>query len=710
MIIFESDWAKYPTAVLHLETKNEHFKKLVAVYKKMGVRNHAFPLALIQPELANIDPHDINSLSLELMSKILYECKHNFWYFIREVIKAPPLVGTEPELFKANRANIAVYWLYFNHVTSVLIQPRQTGKSFSIDVLMIYLLNIGTTNSLINMLTRSDDLRNQNLIRLKKIQEELPFYLNFRNKKDIFNTEEIKISGLSNMYKGNLSNASPKLANNVGRGFTSPTLHVDEGCFVPNIEIALSAALMAGNAARDAANVNNMPYGTIITTTTGKIDERDAKYIYKLVNNATVWDELFLDAKDISNLNEIIITNSRATGKETKRAIVNLTFSYRQLGYSDEWMRSKLQETIAEGDDADRDLFNKWTSGTLTSPIPLEQRDIMRASIVENYRTEIYKPYNYILRWYISENEIEYRKNNGVSFIIGVDTSDAVGKDDIAFVMRDHTTAEVLCVATFNELNLITLADFFVHFLMKYLNAVMIIERRSSAIAIIDYMIQKFVSLNINPFKRLWNIIAQNKDENKKEFETLLQAKYYNYDYFIQNKKSIGFATSGSGITSRSELYSTTLLQMCKYTNNIIYDKVITEQILGLIIKNNRVDHADGNNDDLVIASLLSYWLLSNGKNLEYYDIDVNSILNRNRNYITEKYSDTNMQEQEMLELEDILNTTLIKFKEEKDPYISMQLENKLVSLSREMSTVGNKVIAIGQMINDIKKNKKLKR
>ena len=135
---------------------------------------------------------------------------------------------------------------------------------------------------------------------------------------------------------------------------------------------------------------------------------------------------------------------------------------------------------------------------------------------------------------------MEVRIANGNSFTIGIDTSDAVGRDDIAFIMRDHTSGQVLCTAVFNDLNLITLADFFVSFLMKYEKAVMIIERRSSAATIIDYIIQKLLLNEINPFSRLYNTIYQDREKYEKEFEEISKAKYYNDEIFIKYKKHIG--------------------------------------------------------------------------------------------------------------------------------------------------------------------------
>lgn len=708
MILFLKDWAKYPNAIVHTSTKNETFLKMGVLLREMGVKNHAFLLSLHNPKLENIDPHDTDNLTPEMMRDILIECKENPWYYFREVALVPPVSGLIPSKLRANRANIALYWLFFNHITTILIQPRQTGKSLSTDELFIYLLNIGAASTFINLLTANDSLRAINLTRLKRIQDELPFYLNMRTNKDIFNTEIITIKNLNNTYKGNLSNSSEKLANSAGRGFTSPILHVDEAIIVPNIKIALEAALMAGNAARDEAKRNGNPYGTILTTTTGDIDDRDASYVYNLWDNSTPMNEKFYDCVDEEDLINMIINNSRSSGNNIKRIIVNITRSYKQLGYTDEWMKEKIQETIADGSNADRDLFNRWTRGSTSSPIPKEYREAMNESIRDDYRTEIFAPHNYIIRHYIDEYEFNKRCNDNVHFIIGVDTSDAVGRDDIAFTLRDHTNGELISVGVFNDTNLITIADFFYAFMMKYPNTTMIIERKSSAITIIDYLIQKFASNNVNPFKRLFNMVFQQPYEHEKEFSILNKNYIYDLDVYSKYKKFIGFATSATGITSRSTLYSTTLINMCKYTSKLMYDRQLISQINSLIVKNNRIDHPDGGHDDLVMSSLLSYWLLTNGVNLNLYGIDGPTILKRNNIYLEEKYSSAQLEKEEIEEIEQKLNYYLNEYKNETDSIVMKQLELKIKTISKELNMNYNKSIAIEQVLDDINKEKRM--
>jgi hypothetical protein len=709
VILFEKDWLKYPGAIIHYETKNKSFLRLAEIYYRMGIKNNAFILSLLDPDIKDLDPYS-EDLTLHQKGKILRECQRNPWYFFREVIRIPIPGSIDPIMFKADRANIALYWLFFNHVMTIVVILRQTGKTTSLMSLVSYLLNFGATNVFINLLTKSEGLKAETLLKGKQLFEELPDYLNMSTKKDIFNTDEIRLKSLSNVFKGNLSSSSPKQAEKVGRGFTSPINIIDEAAFVENIAIAMGAMLMSGNAAREFARQNNQKYGTILATTAGDSDDRDGSYIYALCNGAALWDEHFFDCEDEESLNKIIFKNLRSGSNSTKRPIVNITLSYRQLGYDEEWLKRRLEENISTPENIQRDIFNQWLSGSSNSPIPKKYLNILKENIIEQPLSEFYAPYNYLLRWYKPLEEIDTLSRQ-VNFIVGIDTSDAVGRDDIAFVVRNHYTGEVLCTAIFNEVNLFTLADFFVSFLLKYDNSFMVIERRSSAAAIIDYMIQKLLLNDINPFTRLYNTIFQEKEKYTKEFEEITKAKLYNEEVFIKHKKHIGFATSGSGITSRNELYSNTLMNMLKYTSHVTYDQQLITQISSLIIKNKRIDHPPGGNDDLVIASLLSYWLLINGKNLDYYSINTSTILKGNTAYLEEKYSSDKEQlnTDEIVELEGLFNDLVEKYKEVSNPIIAKQLEMRIKKLAEELKSFDH-VISIEDLLETINREKRLRR
>lgn len=709
-ILFAKDWTKHPNAAIHYTTKNKSFIKLAEIYYQMGVKNNAFHLSILDKGLMDIDPFDEN-LPIEIKARILSECKNNFWYFLREILRIPVPGSLVPIQFEANRANIALYWLFFNHVMTLIVILRQTGKTTTLMSLVTYLLNFGTTNTFINLLTKSEGLKAETLGKVKSLFEELPEYLNFSTKKDIFNSDEIKILKLDNKFKGSLSSSSPKQAEKVGRGFTSPINLIDEGAFIDNIAIAMGAMLMSGNAARTAAAANGKPYGTIIATTAGNTDDRDGKYIFQLATAATVFDEKFFDTEDNKALLEAVYTNSNASKNESKRPIVNITMSYRQLGYDDNWLKQKLQENISTPENIKRDIFNQWLSGSNSSPIPKHLLELIRENIREPTWTTFYAPYNFLLRFYITKEEMDNRRLAGVSFVIGVDTSDGAGRDDISFVVRDHSNGEIICVAVFNEINLITLADFFVAFMVEWDNSVLVIERKNSAPTILDYMVQKLLQHNINPFTRIYNTIVQNKEMFEEEFKEVMRARSHNLDVFTKYKKHLGFVTSGSGITSRSELYSGTMMSMLKYTGSMIRDEQLVGQISSLVIRNNRIDHPAGGSDDLVIGALLSYWLLIVGKNLSCYGIDVSGIMKSNTVYLAEKYDKVSgeIDEEELVAQEASFNELLERLKHERNDLIARQMEIMVRKIAGELSSAGM-ALSVEEMLEEIRRGKRVNR
>lgn len=708
MILFQNDWAKYPGAIYDTQTTNQSFIHLADVYYHMGIKNCAFHLTLLDPDLQGVDPFR-QDLPLIMQAKIARECKLNFWYYLREISRIPESGSMVAVPFQANRSNIAMYWLFWNRVMTIVTILRQTGKTTMLVELVKYLLNFGAMNTFINLLTKSEGLKAETLAKVKAFYEEFPDYLNFSTKKDIFNSDEVKLKDLSNTFKGNLSSASPKQAEKVGRGFTAPINLVDEAAFIENIAIALGAMLMTGNAARSAAERNGNPSGTILATTAGNTSDRDAAYIYSLITGSTIWDDRFLDCVDVKDLNDAIFRNSSATKNQTKRPIVNISFSYRQLGYDEEWLKKKLEENISTPENIKRDIFNQWLSGSSKSPIPKQYIETINRHVVDQPRSEFWAPHNYLIKWFIALEEIQSRIAAQRSFILGVDTSDGSGGDDIGFSVRDHVDGDIIAAATFNEINLITLADFFVSFLIKYPNSTMIIERKSSAATMIDYMITKLLAAGINPYKRMYNTIVQNKDSMEDAYNEVMHARLSDEFVFIKHKKHIGFATSGAGVTARSSLYSGTLMSMLKYTGYGLRDEKMVAQISALEERNGRIDHPPGGNDDMVISSLLSYWLLSEGRNLSVYGINPSMILRGSAVYLEEKYKtdQDNMDRYEAQLLEAKFAQLLEDLKKENNPIISRQIELKIHKLANELPTSTN-ILSASELIESIQREKRM--
>lgn len=675
MILFEQDFKKYPTAIIDTQTTNQSFLDLAYLYRDMGIRNNAFHLTLLQPELSGWDPFDEN-LPIEIRAKMAFECKFNPWYFFREIVRLPPNSGPEPIQFKANRGNIALYWCFFNHIDGANIQPRQTGKSGSTDCLVVDLMYLTAENTKIMMITKDDMLRQFNIERLKGIRDWLPPWLYTITGEDANNQKELTCAALGNSYITGVGRSSETAANNLGRGLTSPILHIDEGPFISHIGTTLPAALAAGTAARAQAAEQNQPYGNIFTTTAGKIDDRDGRYMYEMIMGGTVWNEQYLDCKDLAELRVMMRRNCSG-----KKLLMNITMSHRQLGYSDEWLYNVMAENNSHGEEADRDFLNIWTSGTQRSPLSVMLNEAIRNSEMEVQHHEI-SPDRYMVRWFIPEEEIATRMANG-HFSVGLDTSDAVGRDSIAMIVTDLSDLSTVAAGTFNESNLIRFAGFLVWFMDKYPTTTLIPERKSSGQAIIDYLLLRLPLLGHDPFRRIFNRIVDEYRENPKAYMELDRSLNMRDEAFYEQRKAaFGFNTTKE---SRTILYTTVLQNAAKTAGHLVRDKVLSNEIRGLVEKNGRIDHVTSGHDDHVIAWLLSHYLPSHGKNLQYYGIETNRIMTQlgenGRALSDEEREARARQERLMEEFEDIMDA----LKGDLDDLTIAKYEQRLHAISGRM-------------------------
>lgn len=699
MLLFKNQWGLYPTAIIHYNTSNRSFLHMAEVYRQMGVVNYLFHLILLNPELEHVDPHDPD-LSVEMRTKVWMECLYNPWYFFREVLRIPPRSGAIPNQFRANRGNLALIWLFFNHVDVSLTQPRQTGKTTGAHCINLYLLVIRCENTMINLLTKDDTLRAESVKDIKNMRLYLPKYLRADSKSDSDNTVLVNCTQHKNIYRTAVAQNSEGAALNMGRGLTSSIKHVDESPFIHYIDIALPALLGSGNAARDEAKANGTPYGNIFTTTAGKKDTRSGRYMYDMIHGGMVWSERLFDSESELELHRTVRANSPGL-----KALVNCVFSHRQLGYTDAWLMEKMSETNSKGEDADRDYFNIWTSGGLSSPIAVELMERMRQSEREPNHHSVSKD-RYMLRWYIPADQIAaYMANNHT--VLGMDTSEAIGNDSITMVLVDDKTLDVIAVGSVNETNIIRFGDYIADFMVMYANVTLIPERKSTGIALIDILLIRLPALGIDPFKRIYNLVVDNSTQYAEEYRTI------QYDigrrpnhFYDRNKKLFGYNTSGSGQHSRDALYLIALQRAATLACDKCYDKPLIDEITGLVMKNGRIDHTAGNHDDLVIAWLLVVWFLTQSKNLQYYGH--RDVLSKTREYnadvpphtvetcVLDEY-DAYVQQRTKLEIESLLD----ELKLTTDDTVSRMLELRIHTLDNRLKEKYNDIMSVDTLIAD---------
>lgn len=712
MILFEKDWADWPTARPHYATKQTSWKRQAAVYKSMGIRNHAFILALVDPRLEHVDPHSPD-LTDEQIGWIAAECKANPWYFFRECLRVPAQSGAEARPFLANRGNIALFWNFFNHVMFILIQPRQTGKSISTDGLMIYLLNVACKNTTINLLTKDEKLRRENVGRLKEMREELPFFLRHKNAGDANNTELITVNALGNKYLTHIGQPTERGANNMARGFTSPIFQFDEPPFQPNLHLALGPALAAGSAARSLADAAGSPWGTIFTTTAGKKDEPEGEYFYtKVLQRAAMWDERYFDCKNREDLwtairKAMINREGRRGVSGSESPMTSAVLSHRQLGYTDEWLAQKLSEAMQEGQNADRDFFNQWTSGTQRSPFTPEILELIESGVKESPEHLEITPQLYTLRWYVPEGRIPHELDDW--HILNFDPSEASGRDDIGVTMINSRTLGLTMASVINETNLIEFMQWTGQFMMTHPKTIAVIERRSMGSALCDYLIQFFLSRGEDPFKRIFNRVVNDADDRPERFEEInTPMRYRDPRVYVQHKATFGWATSSGGITNRKELYGTTMQMVIKRAADRIHDPTIIKQLKGLTIIKERVDHQRGEHDDMVISWLLGHWFLIHGRNLSWYGLDINRVGSDSyRERIDNKSAEERYFENEQRILREEFANLVEEIKYQSDQYLRVKLEQRLRMIEQRIVEEEGEMFSVDEALRSLKDAKR---
>lgn len=692
MIVFLNDWKRYPRAIPDTKTRNVSFLKIAKLFKEMGVKNYYFHLALLQPELQNVDPHDVENLTVEQKAMILWECDNNPWYFIREMVLDTKAGNTiEDTMYKAHKANIIALWLLLTSIDYIQVQPRQTGKSYGADANTNWMLYYCYENTQLNLITKDDTTRMANIRRLKDIRDSIPKYAMRHGKLDDNNQNTLSCKARNNKLLTHVAQSSDKGANNLGRGLTSPYVDIDEGPFISHIETTVSSAMGSMSTAKENARRSGKPHCTIFTTTAGNPADRDGKYMFNLWSNAAPWNEAFLDAINRDALVKLIKAN-----KHGLDVTVNITFGALQLGKSKEWLIEAVASARSEGANIDRDYFNRWTSGNDDGLIPTKIAATVRDSEMESEQTEISEN-GFIFKWY---EEVDPDQ----MYIFTVDTSDAIGRDDIGVTCINVRTGGTAGAGFFNELNLMHFAYWLFNMMMKYKNTLLNIERQYNAQAIIDILILKLVAAGEDPFIRMFNKIVQDRDTNPDLFQKVVSPGLNRSNYFYdQYKDSFGFKTNAE---NRKQLYGTVLFSALDNCADKVRDHKLISQMLSLIIKNGRVDHGSGSHDDMVISWLLGHWVLIHGLNLSVYGIDPKSVLKATQKRENESIANR-IQNREQSILINRIETISEKLKERLETMEVIRLEAELRQILPKVKSTDNSKLTLDAIIDEGKKSRR---
>lgn len=602
-------------AGIDLKTKNTSFKRVAEIFRTMGIKNYYFMLQLNNPTLIGVDARDPD-LPDFYKPLIIKECCENIWYFLREVC-----VLSDGRNFEANRAVISFIWNYLNHNTTILILPRQQGKTVGCQVILFWLTYIVGRKYYSNLLTLQEKNRIQFVEAIKSIRLNCPSWLTNITYKD-------KETGSSITYEAwgvdnknsitiDVTQMSKEGAMNVGRGATYKTLARDEPAYIKYIEEIINASGASANTAQDNARQLGEPYGTFYITTPNSTLNPSGSYMYDMLMESTEWREIYFDSFSESHLKARLI---KASPKETTIPYVGMVYNYLQLGKGKEWIKETQDKLHMSDASVKIDLLLYWEEDNkdlLFEPKVREALNLAKKDII--WSQEIGKT-NLFIDWFITREEHEnimFNKSN-TFYLIGCDTSGAVGKDACTVIIRDIITGDVVGVGRYALAFLMDVGEVLKTLLFEIKNSLLIIERNYAS-HMIDQLLLSLPAIGVDPFTRIYNQIFQDKIKYNKEFDEVKARSFSARDdnFYLKFKDKFGFNTTQQ---TRNELYGFLEEAVGMTGSGIKYYKLIDE-LNSLKIKNGRIDHSYNGHDDLVIAWLLSFWYIKLGNNKSEYNI-----------------------------------------------------------------------------------------
>lgn len=592
---------------IHNETTNQSFIDMHYYLKRIGIKNNDFFLALYNPQLAGIDPRD-NTLPPHIKSMVLAEIIANYWYFLREVVRVPEQGSSASggARYKLDRASLAMHFLFVLNYNMYVELPRQTGKTTAARVRYLYVFNYGTTNSDIMFMHKDHSGSKENLAALKEIREALPNYLKMDSNIGV-NGQKLKVQNTivklehpsnHNSITTYPSARSPDLADKMARGCTMPMQFYDEFAFIPYNKIIWAAAIPAFQRAALNARANNSTYGICVTSTPGDPTTQEGQWAQYLIENSTRWDESYFDYS-FEQLEELRKAN-------TNSPLFYIKYSYKQLGYSEEWFSNLCTLMGNDWPKIRREILLEWMILNENAAFKSEDLEIVKNFCREPIRTIKFGRVGQYLFDVYEDIDLRYPP------IIGVDVSGATFHDSSAITIIDSRTTRTTAAFKCNFIPQDDLADLIYVLVNQYMPTAVVNIELNGGFG--RGVVQRLVKTNV---KR--NLYFEIKEAVIEESMT---------SHGVNKRKAL---VKRYGLNTNAEIRSR-LIEILYERVNYHKDKFICptlyEEMSGMQVKRNgKVEHSDHTHDDQVFSYLMALYVWYEGRNImENWNIMKNTI------------------------------------------------------------------------------------
>lgn len=463
-------------------TNNKSFTKVSAHLAEKGIKNNAFMLALYDLDLVGVDPHR-EDLPEEIQARILVEITRNPFYFIREVVRIPVPGGWVP--YELHLGNLFLTWAMVSNLNCYLLLPRQNYKTVSACAIYLWQYGFSTTNS--HMLFFNKELKDSqnNLKRVKDIQDNLPNWLRenvLDHDSDRNAIEYIYSENRKNRIDPKAAGTSTEHADKLGRGNTVPSVWYDEIAFMKFIRETYMAAVPAQSQARASAIKMGVPFGTVITTTPNSQDDPSGMFAYMIRNGSLRFRLEFYDygpTKVRQMMEELAEYN-----------YLYAEYTYKELGRSEAWFKEQCRELLNDQMKIKREILLVWpisTEGAVFDENQLENLRKHQKPVVATLPVKLRHAH-------IQPGlEVEFTEmpDTVLPYLLTVDTSGGVGRDYTAFNLLHPDDMRIIGTLKTNTADDGAVRALTEHFMTSlFPRCIAVIERNYLGIVVINHLLK----------------------------------------------------------------------------------------------------------------------------------------------------------------------------------------------------------------------------
>lgn len=578
------------------DTNNVSFLKMAALLDAAGIENKYFFLRLDNKKLKGVNPYS-KKLTEQQQVEIFFECANNRWYFYREVFRvaeggASVGVGGGTE-FRLNRGNLAYLWAMELNISTYLILPRQTGKTWAAIADAAWTHQFIRGSSILHFNKNQGDA-NDNLRRITQSIQMLPMYLQHSNlenldpsdKRMVKNNEKTIRNTINASIEAMASAGNEAKADAIARGRTASKIWYDEMAFIFFNSIIYGASTPAYEKAREVAEKNGAPYAISITTTPGDLCTPHGAWAYKMMEDSLPFMEEMYDWKRKKLYDRVLNTPD-------KNSFIFIQFSYLQLGEDDDWYllrAKKMNDPIR----ARREYLLEWINSNGNSPFDPDDLEII-GELTRQRETsaEVFT----INKYFTLKVYSEYHGRKPV--IIGVDVSGSLGRDSTAVVVINPETLIPMAIFKSNMIPSDMLRKLLITLVTKrYPNCILTIENNSVGKPLLD-------ELRSSPINRVLY-----KERKKRTIEV-------GANQFTKKRKvdSIEYGHNTNPDT-RAQMMDILETMVHRSHSHVAFPELYNE-ISKLELKNGRIDHSSSTHDDVTMAYMGGLWIVRYGNGLK---------------------------------------------------------------------------------------------